>query len=254
MRYIVVTLILANVLYFGWRFLSPPKTVPLAVVAAVDKSQIQLIEDSDDVVAEIPAATVAPTPTTDSAESTTEVSASAQDIANVSAANEMQSPASTAQANESSPPTPTPTLAEPIIPPPHCIITPWTRDEKQLQQWRTGINDGAIETLTQEVETQRRFLVYIPAKATPAQTLERLREIKKLTIESAHINKGEYIGGISLGLFSQLESAQAVLKQAHDLGISDAKQTVRLLTATEFRLRHQTIAALSEPWTLCSAP
>lgn len=249
MRYIVVTLILANVLYFGWRFLSPPAATPIAAVAPLDKSQIQLIDDNDateisDVDAKV--AVPAAIPNTETNESVTNNAVVEQDIAAVATVSDTESaevPASTAS--------PTSML---VAPTPLCLITPWTRDEKQLAQWHEGIDEQAIETLTQEVETQRRFLVYIPAKATAEQILERLREVKKLPIESAHINKGEFVGGISLGLFSQIESAQGVLKQAHDLGISDAKQTIRIITATEFRLRRQSSASFSEPWTLCVQP
>lgn len=251
MRYIVITLILANVLYFGWRFLSPPPAPPVAMVARLDKSQIQLIDDSDVALADDEASATAPTATSNNNAAAIDSTVAEQDMVAVTAASTVPDTESSEVPTTT---TTTPSITAPAAPTPLCLITTWTRDEKQLTQWRNGLDEQAIETLTQEVETQRRFLVYIPAKASAEQTLERLREIKKLPIESAHINKGEYLGGISLGLFSQLESAQSVLKQAHDLGITDAKQTVRLVTVTEYRLRRQTSEPFSEPWALCAQP
>ncbi len=242
MRYIVITLILANVIYFGWRFLSPASEPVKPVAASVDKTQIQLIEDDSLIeTAPTPVSEQATTPPARESEKSVGGESVVADAAVASAdISETSAEASVAEPVVTSP------VAHTI-----CLQTPWTRDEKVLQQWRAGLDESTLDMQTQEVETQRRFLVYIPAKATPAQTLERLRELKSMPVESAHINKGEFMGGISLGLFSQQESATAVLKKVHELGINDAKQTVRVLTATEYRLRRHSTDAPAEPWSVC---
>lgn len=86
-----------------------------------------------------------------------------------------------------------------------------------------------------EQETSRSFLVWIPPKKTEAETLDRLRELKSLEIESAYINRGAQKGGISLGLFSSEESVQIRLNDAKRLGITDAKTFTRVRTQTQSR-------------------
>lgn len=245
MRYIVFTLLLANLVYFGWRFLSPAQEVVSAVAAPIDKSQIKLIDDEPIMdEAESVASNAPSTPT--EVQSTIEVQPSPE--------NTLSKEVTSDDANQVTPTIAMPDVVSEPIPAPvlSCYITPWTRDEKQRDQWLAQTRDADVETLQQEIETQRRFLIYIPPKESATKTLERLREIKKLPIDSAHINNGEFVGGISLGLFSQEESAQGVLKKAHDLGLHDAKKTVRVLTATEWRLRVRQRDNLSAPWELCA--
>lgn len=123
-----------------------------------------------------------------------------------------------------------------------CRLSPWTADERKLQHWRKQFGNDLLGEQARPLSGEARFLVFIPAKTSKDQSLGRLREIKKLSIESAFLNSGEQEGGISLGLFSKVESAESRLALAKKLGIGDAQVLKREKSGSEYRflVRFQT--------------
>jgi hypothetical protein len=137
------------------------------------------------------------------------------------------------------------------VPDPAAIAIPETPAVEPVCYWSAWaeaalpLPEGfeAIQEERREQELGRRYLVWIPPKPTREATLERLRELKQLAIDSAFIDKGEQAGGISLGLFSSEEAVHTRLQEAKALRIDDAQSLTRVRTQSQTRTLIRTTAA-----------
>ncbi|NQD38395.1 hypothetical protein HPT27_15320 [Permianibacter sp. IMCC34836] len=272
MRWIVISLVLINVLIFGWRWWASEPEVP-AVVAkppATENHAIELL-DEDSITPVAASDDSAVEPVSESATSA-EVSASTAAVATELPASEPVTPAdpaaavtttsagSAANGNSANgnnsiaasaiTPVSTGTAAngagavpgasatmQPIAaaPVPFCAWTDWQPAPAKPD---TATPDAAalvVKTETREQETGRSYLVYIPGKASREQTLARLAELKAAGLEAAFLNKGPQVGGVSLGLFSKEESLQTKLAELKAAGIGDARGIERIRTESQQR-------------------
>lgn len=221
MRWVVISLLLMNALYFGWRWLQPDAPAETGKEKEIELSpqSVQInAERSLPIIEEDTPALSAPPLDLPPAESDTALVVSEQPSVSDSAdlIEEQSIPALVQQPEIASPPS-------------LCYWTNWQENAPEV---------NAVELLQRQEKEQeigRSFLVWIPPKDSKEQTLERLRELKTMDIESAYINRGEQKGGISLGLFSSEESVQIRLNDAKRLGIDDARTLTRVRTQTMHR-------------------
>ena len=226
MRWVVISLLLMNAVYFGWRWWQPDESTP----AMGSEREIELSPQSVQVNA------ARDLPIVEEEQPTEIAPYSAVEIDDSSEPNDAQvvSESVSESANqvldlaEQVPVAPAQELAI-SLPEVHCYWTDW--QEKQPEPNSTNV----LQRQQQQQETGRSYLVWIPPKASQEETLERLRELKTMDIESAYINRGEQKGGISLGLFSSEESVQIRLNDAKRLGIDDALTLTRVRTQTTHR-------------------
>ncbi|QGX39197.1 hypothetical protein [Permianibacter aggregans] len=226
MRWVVISLLLMNALYFGWRWWQADTPTP----ATSSDREIELSPQSVQINAErrLPiveedvTTQVEPMPDWRADESTATSDA-------ITVSNSQPTASSDSQAVDTQ--THSATVQEPLVslPETFCYWTDWQENALEVNA------ADVLERQQQEQESGRSYLVWIEPKATREETLERLRELKTMDIESAYINRGEQKGGISLGLFSSEESVQIRLNDAKRLGIDDARTLTRVRTQTMHR-------------------
>lgn len=289
MRWVAITLILMNVVYFSWRWLTPDNTVTAVPpnserqleldpqsVTLQPSARLPIIEEQESDDNRSTESLPVETPTTHSLSvelSTTPAQTSAQAEADLASeetlSSTLEEKTSTAHHMATSPEISVataksvdtsiaaangqnPSSALAASDEERCYWTEW-----HDLAWKASATMNVLKTEQKEVEIGRSYLVWIPPKATAELTIERLRELKSLSIESAFINKGEQKGGISLGLFSAEESVGIRMREAEALGITDAKPLTRVRTQTQTRaLIKQTAESneeISEKWqkTVC---
>jgi len=225
-RWVVISLLLMNALYFGWRWLQPEISAP----EINQEREIELSPQSVQVNAEreLPIldeemAHAEPTPAVSESEPVADHPQQEVESSSSEATADVSSPNAQSRMVETSP------IPQAVPTDSFCYWTSWQENP---------VDAGSNELLKQEQqeqETGRSYLVWIPPKASKEETLERLRELKTMDIESAYINRGEQKGGISLGLFSSEESVQIRLNDAKRLGIDEARTLTRVRTQTMHR-------------------
>ncbi|MFN4291623.1 MAG: hypothetical protein ACK4E7_12185 [Permianibacter sp.] len=217
MRWIVISLLVVNTLILGWRWFgasepetssrSPTVTAPPAIELLPDGAVSPVVPE-----ASVPAAE-------------TEIAAVAADVS-ATVPEPSIGPADAVAATDLAVATqPKPTQGAAL-----CAWTPWR------ERPATDLGEAELlQTEQQEQEIGRSYLVYIPAKASREQTLQRLAELKAEGIDAAYLNKGPQAGGISLGLFSKPESMQLRLRELKKAGIADVSGIERIRTEQQTR-------------------
>ena len=85
--------------------------------------------------------------------------------------------------------------------------------------------DGVIsELLEKEVVIESKYWVYLSPMATKASALKKLKELQSKKIDSFLITRGELKNGISLGIFSSVDSANGLLARLGAAGIGALKK------------------------------
>lgn len=126
--------------------------------------------------------------------------------------------ASTEQtARASDPPEPAP--IEPPAVATECVrLGPFASEGEARAAARYLSNRRVYPTLAVEGEERDlRYIVYLPAAPSRAAALERLRELKAKGIDS-FVMGGSLRNAISLGVFSQHESAQRLIREMEERG------------------------------------
>ncbi|MFZ5844471.1 MAG: hypothetical protein ACOY3E_16415 [Pseudomonadota bacterium] len=256
MRWIVISLLVVNALILGWRWFgasepetasrSPTLTAPPAIELLPDGAVSPVVPEASVPAVETGIATAAADASATIPESSIDPAAPPVGELPADPANGALTPASNLAADTVAPPgtvsvgAPADALAATdlaVATPPEptqgaawCAWTPWRE--------RPATDLGGAEPLQTEQQDQeigRSYLVYIPAKASREQTLQRLAELKAEGIEAAYLNKGPQAGGISLGLFSKPESMQLRLRELKKAGIADVSGIERIRTEPRIR-------------------
>lgn len=79
-----------------------------------------------------------------------------------------------------------------------------------------GINSELME---KEVVIESKFWVYLSPMSTKTDALRRLKQLQSKKVDSFLISRGELKNGISLGIFSSLDSANGLLARLDAAGI-----------------------------------
>jgi hypothetical protein len=84
---------------------------------------------------------------------------------------------------------------------------------------------------SEEVEFTRDYWVHLPPMASRADAVKLLRELQSKKIDTFLITEGELANGLSLGLFTQRERAEAVYERRREQGYAaEIKVVPRLHT------------------------
>lgn len=256
MRWIVFSLLVVNALILGWRWFgasepetssrSPTVTAPPAIEllpdgavspvvseVSVPAAETEIATAAADVSATVPEPSIDPAAPSAGESSADPANGALTPVSNLAADTVVPSgtvgvgaPADALAATDLAVATQQKPTQEAAL----CAWTPWRE--------RTATDLGGAELLQteqQEQEIGRSYLVYIPAKASREQTLQRLAELKAEGIEAAYLNKGPQAGGISLGLFSKPESMQLRLRELKKAGIADVSGIERIRTEQRTR-------------------
>lgn len=172
---------------------SPPAQLAEAATAAVPQSESQPFATEPEVPAKAPAPTEQPEPEPTPA------------------------PAPPAVSAPTPPPEPEPVVA-PVIAAECTRFGPFSDEDRARAAARFLAGQNVYATLTTEGETRdARYIAYLPAADSRAAALERLRELKAKGIDS-FIMGGAFNNAISLGVFSQQESALRLVTQMERRG------------------------------------
>lgn len=183
MRWIFLSLVLINAMFFSWRYLSPsPVEVLSSPVAAVPRAQNSSLSIPD------PSLSITLLEELDS-------SRAIQDYSD-----NVVSPMSYGGG-----------------------ICYWAgplsndADRDVLLRRLRGLNVVASERVTRGAGDMR-YWVYLPSVGSKAEAKVRLAALQEKGIDSYLVHKGERKNGISLGLFSRLELAEIKEKEVRDAG------------------------------------
>ncbi len=232
MRWLFGILLLANLILFLWDSTQPavnqgaPAPLP-ATVAGV--APLVLVGEQRALPTSPPAQLAeAATPAVPQSESqplTTEPEVTPAKVAEAPVPPEQPEPEPTPAPAPAPPPVSAPTPSpepEPVVAPAvtaECTrFGPFSDEDRARAAARFLAGQNVYATLATEGETRdARYIAYLPAADSRAAALERLRELKAKGIDS-FIMGGAFNNAISLGVFSQQESALRLVAQMERRG------------------------------------
>lgn len=128
--------------------------------------------------------------------------------------------------------------------PPLCpVVGPWQALAKadQASKSLTGAGYG-IELLSLQVPRDRLHWVYLPAYPTRDAALRTLRQLQAAGVDSFVVNAGDDANAISLGYFSNADSARGLVTKMRTAGYqADVRETARRVTEYWLRVDHTSI-------------
>lgn len=183
MPWIFLTLMLANIVYFGWNFISTSQAPvrPMSVSVAQEGARIMLLSErkSSDVV-----------PVSE------EAIGDAGDVELESAAPEKA--ALVAQ----------------------CFnVGPFQSPAGAERFMSKMVRSGLVARIEERKAEGKDYWVYVPPFTNRARAEERLRELRAKGIESFIVAEGAFVNAISLGHFSKKELAQDFRQKMTDAGV-----------------------------------
>jgi len=191
MRWIFLSLIFCNILYFGWQQWIEYKAVPnvwesTSTLAIQNSPKVVLLSESKRPLVALPNQTIV------------------VDVAT------------------SHLPPQNPTFdSSPVC----QVLGPFLKMSKALAFSSELEVDGVIsELLEKEVVIESKYWVYLSPMATKASALRKLKELQSKKIDSFLITRGELKNGISLGIFSSIDSANGLMARLGAAGIGALKK------------------------------
>lgn len=181
MPWIFLTLMLANIAYFGWNFIGASQVParPVSMAIAQEGDRIQLLQERK----EVPA-------------SATEEPAPAEAVV------------------------PEPVVEEKVVTVAQCFTVGAFQASAMAEQFAGRMRSKGLVTRIELRKAEGRdYWVYVPPFTSRAKAEERLRELKLRRVESFIVGEGAYVNAISLGHFSKKELAQDFLRKMTDAGI-----------------------------------
>lgn len=174
MPWIFLTLMLANVVYFGWGFVQAGQAPARPVATKVPQEGARILLLSE------------------------------RKAAPAGAAGAAQSPVEAIESKEATAPVPV------VLGAPQCYFVGPFATSAGLMQFAERMRQGHFSVRIDERKAAARdYWVYIPAFTNRAKAEERLQELRSKGIESFIVADGRYVNAISLGHFSRKELAQS---------------------------------------------
>lgn len=174
MPWIFLTLMLANVVYFGWNFIQAgqPESRPAAAMMAQEGARILLLSER-------PA-----------------LPGTGSDVMEVAEAVEGE-------------PAPLPEAIGAKGAPQCYTVGPFT-SSSVLMRFTERMKDKRFSLRVDERKLATKdYWVYMPAFTSRVKADEKLRELRSMGVESFVVSEGSYVNAISLGHFSRKELAQS---------------------------------------------
>lgn len=106
------------------------------------------------------------------------------------------------------------------------------KGSKSIKQWKKRNHLTHKVTISSKKEVTEYYMVYLPAPKNKANISINMKKLKNMGIKDLWlIDRGKSKGGISLGLFSQIKSAEKVVKKFTKMGLN-TKTKVKLKKTT----------------------
>lgn len=116
---------------------------------------------------------------------------------------------------------------------PLCLVLgPWTKEQDALAAYRT-LSRGipGIDVRALKIARDRLNWVYIPPRASRSDALRILRDLQTQGVDSFMVNEGADANAISLGYFTNADSARGLQVKMETAGYAaEIRQTVREIT------------------------